>query len=235
MSDLIDAVGSAEEEVATTEVTTEVTTEEGAETTEQADTEAKLWAGKYKTEDELEKGYKNLESRFGAFKGSPEEYELGEDIDADDEMVKYTQAWAKDNQMSNEALNDLIGGFSDYREGIEKRNLEAEIKQLGDNANQRINDLVKWGKGAFEDKEDQAAFQSLATSAKGVEVIEKLIGMTKDKPLINERQTDPASSGMNQEKLDEMIHAVDKNGNRKMGIDAEYTKKVYKLIEEYNS
>ena len=97
------------QEAAAPTATTETTTDT---LVEGSDTEVTYAGGKYKSVSDLEKGYNELQSTFskklGAFKGAPEDgYTLAEGVESSPRL-EALQEWGKENQLSNDALNDII-------------------------------------------------------------------------------------------------------------------------------
>lgn len=186
-----------EQEVATDETTTETT-----ETTEtvsegwmlaeevKGEGEAPEWfkSGKYKTVADQAKAYAGLESKLGAFTGAPETgyvVELPEGVpedalDSEDPLLVNFNAWAAEAGLSQEKHTELMGI---YLNGMleQQPSIEDEMKKIGKDAPQRINDFTQWAKANFDDNE-MIALQNLATTAEGFNILEKMRGM--------QRQTD---------------------------------------------
>ena len=149
--------------------------------------EAPEWfkSNKYKTVADQAKAYAGLESKLGAFTGSPEDgykVELPEgidaEIDAEDPMLVNFNEWATEAGLSQEAHSKLmeiyVNGLMEAQPSIDD-----EIKRMGKDAPQRINDFTSWAKTNFDESEF-ATLQSLATTAEGFGVLEKMRGMLRE-------------------------------------------------------
>lgn len=233
----------------TTEKTTEVT-----ETTEPAITEdnkptflfadgiagegdAPEWfkADKYKTVSDQAKAYVELESKFGSFKGSPKEgkYQVeGFDFE-DNPLIGAVAEWGLENQLSNEGMKTLATKVHELAIKQQEEDRVAAMTQLGSNAQQRINTLAQWGKNNLS-AEEFTSFQGLAQTAGHVEVLEKLIGMTKNSKLAATKQTSTTSTSTSEAELKKMYLATDPTtGKRLMETDRAYRDKVNKAYKEF--
>jgi hypothetical protein len=184
----------APEAEATTEATTETT-----ETTEtvsegwmmsedvKGEGEAPEWfkSNKYKTVADQAKAYSGLESKLGAFTGAPEDgynVELPEgieaQIDAEDPMLVSFNEWATEAGLSQEKHTELMGI---YMNGMleAQPSIDDEIKRMGKDAPQRINDFTSWAKSNFDEGEFET-LQGLATTAEGFGILEKMRGMLRE-------------------------------------------------------
>ena len=185
----------SEQEVAPeTEATTETT-----ETTEvvsegwmmsediKGEGEAPEWfkANKYKTVADQAKAYAGLESKLGAFTGAPEDgykVELPEGIEGeiadDDPMLVSFNEWAAEAGLSQEKHTELmalyVNGLMETQPDIQE-----EIKRMGKDAPQRINDFTAWAKANFDESEF-VTLQGLATTAEGFAILEKMRGMLRE-------------------------------------------------------
>lgn len=211
------------------------TNQENTETTEPQQEDIKLYAGKYKDVDNLEKGYKELESRFGSFKGAPKDgYKLGEDVDPENDIVKFVQEWGKENNLTNDGLNSLVSKYTELQEATEQQRVNGEIEKLGEEGKARVQKISDWAKANIpEDKLD--AFGSLATTSDQFEALESIIGLTKSGNIANEKQdvsTSPQSIDKAQE-LRDLQFATDDQGRRLMEFDMSHRAKVDKLYKEF--
>jgi hypothetical protein len=197
-------------------------------------------SNKYKTVAEQAKAYKELESKFGSFTGSPEEFEpaelseelkeMGIEINQDDPLVEKALAFAKETNMNQEGFNQMINL---YAETVAAENMAIEaikdeqMKALGNSAESRINNLNAWANANLS--EDMIpGFQSLGQTADGIKTLERLVAMTRSAPLSND-SAEPAPTGATAEEVREMQFALDDNGNRKIAVDPEYRKRYEKL------
>jgi len=247
---------------ATTEATT--TTEGGGETTQQTQTttteetttegkgylfadgivgegDAPEWfkKDKYKTVSAQAEAYTELEGKFGAFTGTPKDgYKIadadGKEIDIESSpLLKLTAEWGADQQLSNEGLSSLIEKVNTLAaEQVEQDAVNAKAS-LGDKADERLGNIAQWGKNNLS-PEEFTQFQGLAQNAGQVEVIEKLIGMTKNSKIVKAETHIPNKENAGEE-LKKMQLAKNEDGKRLMDVDPEYRAKVNKKMNElYN-
>ena len=183
-------------------------------------------AEKYGSVTEQAKGYKELESRFGAFTGAPEEYELPElsdeikergiEISKDDPVLEKAFAFAKEKGMNQEGLNELVNLYAETQlaeqqayEDIKQQ----EMKALGHNAETRLQNLNAWASKNME-PELFESFQGLAMSAGAVQTLERLVSMTRTAPVNPSEAT--GHPGITAEEINELQFATDEFGQRKM-------------------
>ena len=166
-------------------------------------------SNKYKTVADQAKAYAGLESKLGAFTGAPEDgykVELPEgidaEIDAEDPMLVNFNDWATEAGLSQEAHSKLmeiyVNGLMEAQPAIED-----EIKRMGKDAPQRINDFTSWAKANFDESEYQT-LEGLATTAEGFGILEKMRGMLRETDVSapdNVRSVDSTTK----EALDELV------------------------------
>lgn len=132
----------------------------------------------------IAKSWKDLRKQISQGKHkAPDEYDTSAfgDIPNDDPLRSHVLGWAKENGVSQQALDDLVGqvvemGFNTATN--EQINIQEEMKLLGPNAEARINNLVKWGQGLVKKgvwgADDFEEFKVMGGTAKGIAAIEKL-------------------------------------------------------------
>lgn len=183
---------------------------------------------------EQAKAYKELQSKFGAFTGAPEEYELilseemSEKVDLeefkDDPILEEARVISKEMGINNEGFNKLTelylkGQLADIK-ALESVKAE-EMKALGPKAEARLNNVDAWSSHNL-DAETHEKLKGVLTSAGAVEAVEALIAKTRNAPQVTEtQQAEEISSA----KLREMQTAKDEFGRPKM-LDPEYRRKV---------
>ena len=184
--------------------------------------------GKYQNASELEKGYINLQTRFGSFTGAPEEYSLKEgiDISSDDPLLANIKEIAKNGNMSNDMFNELIGAYTQQQDVAEKAYQESQMKALGENANERLQNIKDYAKANLG--ENAEALLESITDARAVQAIETLIEKTKA-PAPAQVQAAPS---MSKDKIMEMQFAKDAHGGRKMD-DPQYQKEFQETLRNY--
>jgi hypothetical protein len=103
------------------------------------------------------------------------------DISEDDPVRNHVMSWAKEYQVSQSALDDLVGQVVDMQMMGAKEasvNVEQEKKMLGPNADARIQGMVKWGVGFVQkgiwSSDDFEEFKIMGGTAKGIAALEKL-------------------------------------------------------------
>lgn len=187
---------------------------------------------KYKTVSAQAEAYNELEGKFGSFTGAPEEGYKIEGMDLENSpLLKLTAEWGLEHQLSNDGLSTLIEKVNTLAaEQIEQDTVNAK-EALGDNADKRLGDIAQWGKNNLNDDE-YAQFQGLAQNAGQVEVIEKLIGMTKNSKLVTTPAHAPNAADA-EDKLQDMQLAKNDKGQRLMDIDPAYRAKVNAKMKEF--
>lgn len=143
--------------------------------TEKSGEEVTLLADKYKTVEELEKGYKEaIKTLTEKGKVAPESYELAEDLgfDPEDPMLGEFSEVAKKHNLSNEAYNDLVK-FKAEMDAKMAPNPEAELEKLGPNANELIQGVSKFYQSKLS-AEQYESVKAIASTAEGVQILDTL-------------------------------------------------------------
>lgn len=174
------------------------------------------------------KSYTELESKFGSFTGSPDEYkfelsddlvESGLEIPADDPMVVKAMEFAKESNMSQEGFNSMVNLYVNQQLAEQQAvsDIKAEeVKALGSNAQNRLDTIDKYVAANF-DEEIAGAIRGMVTSADSVKAIEAIIQNSRTAPVAAD-DAKPVASVTEQE-LKAMQFETDDNGNRKMQTD----------------
>lgn len=253
MSLIPDNVETSTETTETTEVETPQETTETSEVTETTETteeskflfadgiegkgEAPEWfkSSKYKTVSDQAKAYTDLEGKFGSFTGAPKEgkYEV-EGVDFEENTLMATVAeWGIENQLSQEGLEGLVIKVRELAEQQTKEDQENAKGELGDRADQRLADLSSWGRNNLS-PDEYTQFQGLAQTAGQVNVLEKMIGMTKNSKMVNaDNVTSSKSREDMQAELQSEYLATNDKGQRLMGVDPKYRARVQKKMKEF--
>ena len=208
----------------------------------------KFWdseSGTVKHDDVL-KSYGELESRFGSFTGSPDEYsfnmsedmtakiaEMGVEVSIEgDPLYEEALKMAQETGMNQEGFDRLanlyvMNQISSFE--AEKQFREEQFQQLGERAESRVNNIDTWGQKNLS-PELYGSMKDALTSASMVPVLEHLISSTRNAPV--DTGGDPAPS-INESEVRAMQFAKDDHGNRKINTDpayrAEYQKKMAQL------
>ncbi len=101
---------------------------------------------KYKSISDQAKAYGDLEAKLGGFTGSPEEYAFNEGSEADAANYEGLRELGKKHNMSNELYNEIVSMHTAQSDADLEANMTREIEGLGDNGQQRIdnvNDYLK--------------------------------------------------------------------------------------------
>ena len=167
---------------------------------------------KFNSVEAQAKSYAELESRFGGFTGSPENYDFGEGVNAKDPRISGLVDIARDANMNNDVLNKIIS----LDAGSKKAYQDEQLKLLGDNASQRLSALDDWSKNNVP-ADMQDSFKSIATNAKAVEFLEHIMNASKPQGMAD--GTAPQNTGVTKDDLDAMQFAEDDHGNRLISVN----------------
>lgn len=185
------------------------------------------------------KSYGELERRFGAFKGAPDDYTItlsenlaneGLSVDTTDPVFTAAKEFAKNANMSQDGFNGMVELYAMQKlaeHKAEQAAMAADIASLGDNADRRIHNLEQWA-GANLDQELLEGFKDMAISARAVRAMERIVSMTRNAP-VSVNNASP-STGVSEAEVREMQFAKDEHGNRRIQTDpafrAEYERKL---------
>lgn len=180
---------------------------------------------------EQAKAYNELQGKFGAFTGAPDEYEftidenLADFVDLkDNPMVEEFSAMAKEMGINNEAASKLINLYA-TNQMAEAESVEAyrddQLKELGPEGQKRLGDVDAWARSNL-DPDQYEGFKGLVTDAASVAAVEAMISKTRNAPQVSDASQAPAIS---REELVKMQMAKDDNGNPLMR-NPEYAAKV---------
>ena len=228
-----DAVAAA---VAPTE-TTETTTEES---------NFDFVLDKYRKEGRSEqealeiqaKSYTELNSKFGAFTGAPDEYhialsdelaEQGVEFDTDDPMIEEAMKFATEKGMNQEGFNGMLDLYAVNQLAqieAQKEQLTEEMNTLGDKGPQRLQNLSDWA-SANMSEEQVEGFQEMAVSANAVKTLEQLVALTRNAPIADTGTR--AASGVSSEEVKAMYFEKDEYGNRRISSDPEFRARYTKM------
>jgi len=148
----------------------------------------------------------------------------------DDPVRKHVMDWARDNSVSQSALDHLVGKVVDMgamQQETFQVNVQQEMKQLGPNADARINGMKKWGaslvsKGIWSN-DDYEEFTIMGGTARGINALEKLRSSYEGSVPIEAAPVEGAPS------KDELYQMV---GDEKYKNDPAYRAKVEKLFAQ---
>ena len=192
--------------------------------------------GKYDSVSALEDGYKNLQSTFSkktaeyseamsGMTGAPEAYEFGEGITISDGMQNY----ARENNYSNDALNNLAEAYQADRQVSQEAYATEQRELLGKDADARLTNVQDWAKANLG-TDAMDAFGSMVTSAKSVEMFEKIMKMNSGTA---PAQVSQPKTMVDKDTIHNMRFAKDNYGRRKMSSDPAYRAKVEAMEAEF--
>ena len=222
-------------ESASTEATTTAATETATETSQEKEIATSFVNGKYNSVSDLEKGYENLQSRFGSFTGAPEAYTTpeGTDLNVEHPLLESLQSFGKENNLSDEGYQGLVNVLVENEKAFqEEQSKQAEqvMKDLGPNANDRIKNVEDFVNANLELNDDMKGLIDQAKNQPGgVELLEAFIGMTKKTAPAGQEVATPTKT-YNKDELNTLQFATDQYGNRKMN-DPAYRK----MVDEYTA
>ncbi len=198
--------------------------------------EAPEWfkSKKYKTVADQAQAYTELESKFGAFTGAPKDgvYEI-EGINFEDNPLMGTVAdWGKEMQLSPEGLESLVVKVGELAQKQQDEDKAAALEALGEQGETRLRALGEWGKNNLAPEEFKQ-FQGLAQTAGHVEILEKLIGMTKNSKLVDKSQVASPKTADTEAALKAQYTATNDKGQRLMDVDPAYKAKVNKAMKDF--
>ena len=150
--------------------------------------EDKLYAGKYKNPEELEKGYKELSTLVRAkHPTAPEEYDFSniEGIDNENPLLNNMQEVMKNHNLTQQQATALTEAFVSYN-SHQLPNIEEEVKKLGADAPIMVQQVEGFMK-RYLNEEESSLLSQLGCSADGIKLLYKLSKQSGEKSI-------PASS-----------------------------------------
>jgi len=148
----------------------------------------------------------------------------------DDPVRQHVVGWAKENGISQAALDSLVSEVVGMNENAVENyqvNLAEEKKQLGPNADARINGMVKWASGLVQkgvwSKDDFEEFKIMGGTARGISALEKIRSSYEGRIPV---ETAPVEGAPTKEELYAMV------GDEKYNSDPVYRAKVEKAFAQ---
>lgn len=148
------------------------------------ETDGELLAGKFKTVEELEKGYLNAQKAISA-RGAPKEFnlpsELPIEIKDEDPLLEEFKSTAKQAGLSQKQFESLVQW---HAKGIKETHdrttaaIQEELGKLGKNAKNRITGVKTFLKDKLSD-DQYTALNAALNTAEQVAAVEKLIDLAK--------------------------------------------------------
>ena len=199
-------------------------------------------ADKYKTLADQAKAYPDLEKRFGAFVGAPEDgtYKInppeGVEItfEEDHPLFQEFNKWAAEKQFSQDGYDGLIDILARYELSM-LPDMGQVKQQLGDNADSRINTMNQWAKSNLSEDEYKA-YKEAQTQTNAASVFTAFEAMMKKTRQVNLPKTDddvPGAVAGGLEEINKMQTALDKDGKRRYVTDSKYREEVEEKRRKY--
>lgn len=177
------------------------------EVVDKAEQGEKLYAGKYKTTEELEKGYKELSTLVREKKPeAPEVYDFStvEGIDGENPLLHTMQEVMKGQNLTQEQAESLTRAFIAYHEQSTP-NLEEEMKILGAEGSAMIQQVEGFMRRNFT-QEEAGLLANVAHSAAGVKLLHKIARQMGEKSIpINGMGNAPDIAGDLRKQASEMF------------------------------
>lgn len=156
---------------------------------------------------EQAKAYVAAQKQLGGFTGAPEDdyvFNMPEGIegDIDTELDAYKQftEFAREQNMSQESAQGLFNIFVGYQNSMEQQfmtDFNMEKEKLGPTADQRIAQVAQWTNANLE-PDDVAILETMTTTADQIQVLEKLIGKTRNSPVPKTHEVSAPVTGYSQ-------------------------------------
>lgn len=165
---------------------------------------------RYKSLADQAKAYKELEKKFSAMSGAPDEYDLGNLNDLkEDASVQELLAYAKDNKLSQEGVSKFFHTFDKLAPTVD---VEAELAKLGPNAKEITSAVETWINNSFPEKQAATA-RRIAKDAESVEFFNILRLQSvkgRSQPPHSGEMNSPIAPKKLSELKEEMMNAVKK-------------------------
>lgn len=202
-------------------------------------------ADKYKTVAAQAKAHTDLEKRFGAFTGAPEngvyEIKLPENLDGsldvEHPLLKGLQTWAAEKQMSQEGFTEAITMLAEYEASLVP-DISVIKAEVGENADARIAAVASWGKANLKPDE----FETLREATSGqnaaavFKTIEAVVAKSRQVRLPKPGEDVVAAQPGGEAAINAAQAKIGPDGKRLYETDAAYRAKVEKMrFDYYNS
>lgn len=129
---------------------------------------------RYKSVSDQAKAYGELEKKLGEFKGAPKDgYKIEEieGLNKDDPMISHFMDTFKELNLSQQGFERVVQEYLQLENHKVESNLDEELKKLGSNANDRVQQTFRWIDGTFKDDVSET-IKSWMVSAKDIEAVE---------------------------------------------------------------
>jgi len=193
---------------------------------------------KYNTMFDQAKAYPDLEKRFGAFTGAPDDgvYKVNVPegvpvaFDTEHQLFQDLNKWASESQLSQKAYDDVIGMLTTYEMSVAP-DMGVMKKELGENADTRLASAAQWAKSNLSTEEyaDFRASQTERNAAAVFRTIEAVIAKTRQVAMPKPGDDVPGAIPTGLDEINKMQAALDDEGRRKYEHDSAYRAKVEKM------
>jgi hypothetical protein len=191
---------------------------------------------KYQFVAEQAQAQQDLESKFGAFTGTPKDgYEIniseelaerGFSIQDDDPMMEKAIKFASGSEMNNDKFNEwvnLYGEVEAYKAEMEAKSTEdwekEQLSLIGNDANAQIKEVVDWGRTNLSPAEYKY-LEGMETTAGNVKLVQSLIAKAEERGF---NQNDSSALAADTEKeLEKMYFEKDEWNNRRLHSDTQF-------------
>lgn len=187
---------------------------------------------KFKDVESLINSYKHLESKMGNMKGSPDTYELDDNIidGMDEGILDSIVPAAAELGIDNDGLNTILHAAMQGQQSVKEANWVQEKGKLGIDADAQINNALGKLNANFPPEVSEAV-QGMIQTAEDFKALQAIMdfGMQQSAPT----SSAPVEASMSDEKLTSMLHATDSYGNLKMETDSQYASKVNGIMKQF--
>lgn len=188
---------------------------------------------KFKSMDAQAQAYGELEKKFGAFTGSPDDYALNMpegvegEFDADDPLLKAGIEFAKESNMSQDAFDKMVGMWVSNTAQMDQSDSQAELEALGPNSAQRIQNVTQFLQNNLE-AEVYEKMHPLINSADSIQIVEMLVNATAPRiPPINGGSNPDSVSKAGLQAMREQVYSDGPNkGELRFHHDPEFRKEI---------
>lgn len=219
-------------ETTTTEAATESTWSYADGVAGSGDAPEWFKAGKYNSVSDQAKAYGELETKLGGFTGAPEQYALadGLDIDTSNPLFDGFAEIGKKYNMNNDMYNEVLSLYAKTNAEQQEAFIAQQRAELGENGEARLNNLKDWVTANIpEGLREQVV--NWSQTAKDVEALEALVGLTKGQKIASPDKVNTAPE-FTEEGLHKLQFEQDDYGRRRMSTDPKHRAKVHAYMEE---
>ena len=185
-----------------------------------------LLAGKYKTADDLVKGYKELEKKIGSFVGAPDEYAMPENI-KNKELADILARKGKELNMSQGAFDQLVSEYDTVHE-TKRSEFKEQLKKLDGEEKRTASEVITFLKNTLS-PQDAERVSNLITSMDDLKMFDQL---RKAKTLTNSQGALHVDE-VKPQNLNEYLKTVDRKRLYGPKPDVAYRTEVNNRLKEY--